>query len=173
MSQSYVSRCVAKVALAIGNLSAEEIKFPDNNDLRRTQQEFRGIAGMPGVIGCIDCIHVAVQMPTHPRPEVFRNRKGYFSLNVQAVCGPNLEFYNIVARWPGSAHDSNIFDNSRLCQELEDELLPGHLLGDSGYPCRKYLLTPVTAPHDRGENRYNAAHITSIWTIETTICVHW
>ena len=124
------------------------------------------IAGMPGVIGCIDCTHIALQMPTHPRPEIFRNRKGYFSLNVQAVCGPKLEFYNIVARWPGSAHDSNIFNNSRLCQELEDDLHPGHLLGDSGYPCRNYLLTPLTSPQSRGDIRYNAAHITTRNAIE-------
>lgn len=75
VSPSYVSRCVAKVAYAIGSFSVEEIKFPDNNYLRRTQQEFMAIARMPGVIGCIDCTHVEVQMPTHPRPEIFRNRK--------------------------------------------------------------------------------------------------
>lgn len=166
VSQSYVSRCVSKVAFAIGNLSPDVIKFPENNDINRVKQDFMAIAGMPGVIGCIDCTHIAVQMPTHPRPEIFRNRKGYFSINVQAVCGPKLEFFNLVARWPGSSHDSNIFNNSRLCQELEDDLLPGHLLGDSGYPCRKYLLTPMLNPQGRAENQYNTAHIKTRNTVE-------
>lgn len=45
--------------------------------------------------------------------EEFRNRKGYFSLNVQAVCDADLRLMNVVARWPGSAHDA-IFKNSVL-----------------------------------------------------------
>ena len=113
------------MAYAIGSMSGDIIKFPENMIITR----------MPGVIGCIDCTHIAIQMPIHFRPEIFRNRKVFFfSLNVQAMCGRKLEFFNVVARWPGSAHDSNIFFyNSRLCQELEDDLLPGHLLSDSGY----------------------------------------
>ena len=41
--------------------------------------------------------------------ELFQNRKGFFSINVLAVCGPNLEILNIVARWPGSVHDARIY----------------------------------------------------------------
>lgn len=43
---------------------------------------------MPGIGGCIDCTHIGhikIQNPGGPDGEVFRNRKGYFSLNVQ-VC---------------------------------------------------------------------------------------
>jgi nuclease HARBI1 len=40
---------------------------------------------MPGIGGCIDCTHIKIQNPGGPDGEVFRNRKGYFSLNVQ-VC---------------------------------------------------------------------------------------
>lgn len=46
--------------------------------------------------------------------EVFRNRKSYFSLNVQVVANANKEIIDIVARWPGSVHDSTIFQNSNL-----------------------------------------------------------
>lgn len=46
--------------------------------------------------------------------ELFRNRKGYFSINVQAVCDADLNFTDVVTRWPGSTHDSTIFNNSRL-----------------------------------------------------------
>ncbi|CAI6353303.1 unnamed protein product [Macrosiphum euphorbiae] len=44
----------------------------------------------------------------------FQFLKGYFSINVQAICNSNLLLTNIVARWPGSVHDSTIFDNSLL-----------------------------------------------------------
>ena len=42
---------------------------------------------------------------------------------------------------------------------LEDGRLPGHLLGDSGYPCRRYLLTPLLSPNGPLEAAYKANHI--------------
>lgn len=35
-------------------------------------------------------------------------------MNVQGVCDANLNFMNVVARWPGSSHDATIFNNSEL-----------------------------------------------------------
>ena len=103
---------------------------------------------MPGV----DCSH--------------RNRKGYFSLNVQAVCDTKLMFTNVVCRWPGSTHDSCIFDNSALCSQFKNGLIDGILLGDGGYPCRHYLMTPVVNPTTSKERRYNRAHIATHGTVE-------
>jgi hypothetical protein len=58
-------------------------------------------------------------------------------------------FTNIVARWPGSTHDSQIFHTSQICQKLEDNhnnLEQGILLGDSGYALKPYLMTPFHEP---------------------------
>ena len=38
----------------------------------------------------------------------FVNRKQFYSINVQAVCDSDAFITNIVARWPGSTHDSRI-----------------------------------------------------------------
>ena len=40
----------------------------------------------------------------------FGNRKQFYFINVQAVCGSDAFIINIVARWPGSTHDLHIFD---------------------------------------------------------------
>ena len=90
---------------------------------------------------------------------LFRNRKGNFSINVQAVSGPDLQISNIVSRWPGSVHDGRIFDNSRLCAQLERGDIPGTLLGDCGYPSRQYLMTPIHDPQTRPQRNYNVAQI--------------
>ena len=94
------------------------------------------------------------------------NRKGYFSLNVQAVCDTKLMFTNIVCRWPGSTHDSRIFDNSALCSQFRNGLFDGILLEDGGYPCRHYLMTPVINPTTSKERRCNRAHSTTRGTVE-------
>lgn len=52
----------------------------------RFQMKFR----LPGVIGCIDCTHVAIVKPSHEE-HLFFNRKGYHSLNVQMVSGVDFK----------------------------------------------------------------------------------
>nr|CAH7739127.1 unnamed protein product [Callosobruchus chinensis] len=36
----------------------------------------------------------------------YNNRKGYYSIGVQATCNSYEWFTSVVASWPGSAHDS-------------------------------------------------------------------
>ena len=123
VSQTTVSKCLKLVTRAIASLSRQYIVTPSGIDLRRTVQDFHDIAGMPDVIGAIDGTHIAIQRPRVENSELFRCRKGYFSLNVQAVCGPDLRFHNVVARWPGSVNDNRIFENSRLYVNLEENLI--------------------------------------------------
>ena len=122
--------------------------------------EFYSIAGFPAVLGAIDCTHIAIQSPGAHNAELFRNRKGYFSLNVQAVVNSSLVFENVVSRWHGSVHDATIFNHCRLHARFESgEIENGYLLGDAGYGCRPYLLTPLAAPGTRSEQNYNYAQI--------------
>lgn len=166
VSQTLVSECLARVARAIASLSHQYIAFPTGDTLDKVIEDFHAIAGMPTIVGCIDCTHIKIIKPPHNDAEIFKCKKGYFSLNIQAICGPDLLFYNIVSRWPGSVHDAKIFENSRIHDALQDGLLPGHLLGDSGYANRKYLLTPLLSPNNPQEERYNASHIQTRNTIE-------
>ncbi|KAF0728338.1 putative nuclease HARBI1 [Aphis craccivora] len=121
--------------------------------------EFYRMRGFPRVIGAIDCTHVRIQSPNSDIGEQFQNRKGYFSINVQAVCTSNLVITHLVARWPGSVHDSTIFDNSMLRAQFENEFGTCVLLGDGGYPSRSYLLTPLPNPQSESERRYQKAQI--------------
>lgn len=70
--------------------------------------------GIPNVIGLIDCTHVKIYSPGGEEAERYRNRKGYFSINVQAVGLYDLTILDLVAQWPGSSHDSYIYDMSKL-----------------------------------------------------------
>jgi hypothetical protein len=68
------------------------------------------------------------------------------------------KFTNIVARWPGATHDSFIFRNSQLSTHMEEENPRGNdgiLLGDSGYPCKPYLMTPYGNPATLQQQHFN------------------
>ena len=69
----------------------------------------------------------------------------------------NQMIRNVVAKWPGSSHDSRELRDSALYHLFNDGGGNGTILGDSGYPCLRWLMTPY--PHvddpDTPQGRYN------------------
>ena len=149
-------RVIHKVSRAIAKQKRQFLSIPGN--LADVKRKFYDVGHFPGVIGAIDCTHVRVICPNKENAMAFVNRKQFYSINVQAVCDSDAFITNIVARWPGSTHNSRIFENSNIAEKLRDGVLFGILLGDSGYACRAYLLTPILKPKNAGEVRYNTAH---------------
>lgn len=83
------------------------------------------------------------------------------------MCNNKLQFQDIVARWPGSTHDATIFDASCLrARFVQGEMQDGILLGDNGYPCTKFLMTPLLQTHNRAEELYNESQIRTRNVIE-------
>lgn len=82
-------------------------------------------------------------------------------------------FQDIVCRWQGSAHDSTIFNNSCLRLDFENGIYGANtlLVGDSGYPLRSYLMTPLLQPGTAAEFLYNESQIRTRNPIERTFGV--
>ena len=72
----------------------------------------------PTVIGAIDCKHSAIKASSHDE-FVTVNVKYFHSINVQIICDAQMQLPNIVARWPGSMHDSYILRNSVVGNRLQ------------------------------------------------------
>ncbi|XP_037565627.2 putative nuclease HARBI1 [Dermacentor silvarum] len=170
VSQPTVSRVIERVSRLIAtHVFPIVVKFPStDNEFRATMVEFYRIAKFPELTGCIDCTHIRIKSPGGPNGEVYRNRKGYFSINVQVIAGPKLQFFDVVSSWPGSVHDSRIFDNSRARVLYETKRVPGLLLGDAGYACMPFLMTPMadSGRPNSPESRYQAAQIRTRNTVE-------
>uniref|UniRef100_A0A2A4IXI2 DDE Tnp4 domain-containing protein n=1 Tax=Heliothis virescens TaxID=7102 RepID=A0A2A4IXI2_HELVI len=131
--------------------------------------QYDGHPGLRNVDGAIDCTHIRiVNTPGVEHHEAFRNRKSYFSINVQAVVGPSGNFMDIVARWAGSTHDSRIFQMSLLRTKYIQRQHSGYLIGDSGYPCLRFLLTPISTPTTNAERIYNKVHVKTRNVVERT-----
>ncbi|CAC5415895.1 HARBI1 [Mytilus coruscus] len=142
----------------------------DVDSINRIKCGFYRQCNFPNVLGCIDCTHVRIQATSDDEPS-YVNRKGYHSINVQAVCDFEGRFINIFANWPGSTHDSHIFNTSTLSNYLQTNhrgLIDGVILGDSGYACRSFLLTPYANPIERHQQRFNGCHASTRSVIERT-----
>ncbi|KAI4455231.1 hypothetical protein MML48_9g00013038 [Holotrichia oblita] len=170
MDISTASRIIVRVSEAIARLYNRYIKFPEPNNIVQEQTKFYNVARFPRIIGVVDGTHIRIQSPGGDDPEIFRNRKGYFSVNVQVICNADLKLINVVARWPGSSHDATIFMNSAIRAQIEAGDFPNCvLIGDSGYPLKKYFLTPHPNPQTHGEILYNESLIRTRNMIERTI----
>ncbi|VVD01894.1 unnamed protein product [Leptidea sinapis] len=109
---------------------------------------FYSLASFPRIIGALDCTHIRISSPG-------------------AICDSNLKIRYINAQWPGSVHDTTIWNDSPLAAEFEAGRFGSYcLLGDSGYPCLRYLLTPYLNPSTPSQEAYNRAHITTRNTME-------
>lgn len=159
--KSTASKVINKVSRAIAQLSPLYIKFPNTEEeIGRLRQKFYNIAKFPRCIGALDCTHIKIQSPGDNNSEAYRNRKNFFSINVQTICSPDLKILDIVARWPGSTHDSTIFNNSNIRGRFErGELGDNLLVGDSGYPVKTYLITPLLRPAKNEEQLFNESQI--------------
>uniref|UniRef100_A0A8D9AYH6 Nuclease HARBI1 n=1 Tax=Cacopsylla melanoneura TaxID=428564 RepID=A0A8D9AYH6_9HEMI len=76
LSQPTMCQLVTKVSKELAESHRNYIKFPDQ--LAATKAAFQGIGNFPGVVGCVDCTHVPIQLPFVENGENFRNRKGFF-----------------------------------------------------------------------------------------------
>ena len=67
----------------------------------------------------------------------------------------NFCIRNVVAEWPGATHDSRILQMSGVYNDFENGAQQGVLLGDSGYPLKRWLLVPFLHPTCDAEENYN------------------
>ncbi|XP_051975359.1 putative nuclease HARBI1 [Xyrauchen texanus] len=170
LSKSSVSKTVTTVTPLLLQLMKSILVFPKTpEEIQLANQQFYDIDNIPRVIGIIDGTLIPVLSPK-VNEHLYICRKGYPAINVQVVCDHQGMFTDIVAKWPGSTHDSFAWANSAICQMAEEGGFgDSWLLGDSGYPLRPYLLTPVQHPATIAEERFNQAHGRTRSIVERTI----
>ncbi|KAJ1115285.1 hypothetical protein NDU88_003511 [Pleurodeles waltl] len=120
ISQPSFSAFLPKVLDAIIGLTPRHICFPNTlQKQQETKQGFYLISGFPHILGAIDCTHVRL-VPPAATEHLYRNRKHTHSINVQAIVDHQGLITNIVAKYPGSVHDSFIFRHCTINEHFQD-----------------------------------------------------
>ncbi|CAC5358913.1 HARBI1 [Mytilus coruscus] len=165
ISTASCSRIIHQTCVAI-NTTLQNINFPIQQELTEIKEGLYGIAGFPNVIGTVDGTLIPIQGLSGEEESNSVCRKGYHVINVQAVVVYKLRFNNVVVRWPGGTHDAFILQQSILFRHMEALVDNGWLLGDSCYPLKSWLITPLGNPSTAQEIRFQKAHCKTRNTVE-------
>ena len=140
-------------------LGPSYIKLPSTREkVAELVSGYMKFRGFPQCIGAIDGTHIPIKQPKENYTDCL-NRKGRYSINVQALCNFKYCFIDVVVKWPRSVHDARIFANSILNTGLRDKLIPNCpeiiveeedavaicILGDPAYPLLSYLMKEFPA----------------------------
>lgn len=117
-----------------------------------------------GIIGAIDGIAIRIRSPKLSEvsdPGNYYCRKGFFALNVQAICDRAKKFLWCYTSNKGSTHDSTAFSNSRLYTLLTQKApwlkeAGYYIVGDSAYNLTPFLLVPYSTDEVQ-QDRFEAS----------------
>ncbi|XP_018358625.1 PREDICTED: putative nuclease HARBI1 [Trachymyrmex cornetzi] len=163
-------RAVRRVTRALFTIAPQFISWPSNEDAQIIMHKFEEASGFPNTIGAIDGTHIRIEAPKENAVD-YINRKGYHSIQLQAVCDHRALITHCYIGHPGSVHDQRIFRQSEVATFLNiEEKFPNnsHLIGDAAYELHEHLLVPFK---DNGhlsdvQKHYNFRHSSARTKIE-------
>ena len=114
VGKSTVHKCIHDICTAIAeNILDKYVKFPADDDLQHVINGFDNTWVFPNCAGAVDGTHIPIIAPESARGD-YVNRKGQYSIILQAVCDHNYIITDKNIGWPGRVHDARVFGNSEL-----------------------------------------------------------
>ena len=135
-------------------LYPEVIQMPDAEKFKEMSLYFEERWGVPQCVGAIDGSHIPIMAPQE-HPTEYYNRKGWYSMTLQAIVDGKGLFWNIYTGQPGSLHDARVLRLSAVWELAERakvfsqqyESISGqdvgnYIIGDAAYPLTSWLMKP-------------------------------
>ena len=98
------------------HLLPQYVHIPQGDRLKEIVEGFETCWGFPQAVGGIDGSHIPIIRPDESASDYY-NRKGYYSIIVQAMVDFRGLFMDVYIGWPGKVHDTRVFVNSSLYQK--------------------------------------------------------
>ncbi|CAC5400060.1 unnamed protein product [Mytilus coruscus] len=136
-------------------LAPRFIRNPTIEKFKDIIDGFQNKWGFPNTIGAIDGTHIPILAPKEV-PADYHNRKGFYSIILQAVVDSSYKFWNINVGWAGRVHDARVFANSSIYAQFQRGNVVGNeldkrfnnttitpfIIGDAAYPLMPWLIKP-------------------------------
>lgn len=90
--------------------------------------------------------------------KIFFTQKKKYALDLCAVSDSSTRFIYILAGWPNSQHDAQIYVSTNLQKHQENYFAPGeYLLGNAAYTNSSHLVSPYKSPftNEKENRRFN------------------
>jgi hypothetical protein len=91
--------------------------YPLGEDLDVVIKGFENKWQLPNYAGAIDCSHVRIKTPHMASYRDYVDRSGKKSVVLQAIVDSHSRFLDMIVGWPGSVHDTRIFNHSPVWAE--------------------------------------------------------
>jgi hypothetical protein len=143
-----IHRVIKAITLEMGHLVSLDLQ--DDASLQAISEGFQRKSNgvVRGCIGALDGICIQIRRPAACfGPSKYYCRKGFYSMNVQALCDADRRFRFVSVMAPGSSHDSTAFRFSWLGKIIDglDGLVfpPGYfIVGDAAYRSEDAIAVP-------------------------------
>lgn len=103
-------------------LTPQYIKFPNEEDAIEYSKSFQHKSQIPNIIGAIDGTHIPILPPSEGYRD-YVNRKGWPSMILQGIVGPNYEFLDVSITQPGRSHDMAALMASAVYRQI-NQVMP-------------------------------------------------
>ncbi|XP_033731771.1 putative nuclease HARBI1 [Pecten maximus] len=161
VGEATVTQCRNKILkIVLKNLKKKFVVWPTHEEMLEEENLFAARNGFPDIVGALDGTRIPISKP-RDHPQTYVNRKGFHSIQLQAICRHDMRFSHLYVGYPGSVHDARVLRNLYLWDVgLQRCNMQHHVLADGAYPLRRWLLTPF---RNNGhltlrEKKYNKYH---------------
>ena len=123
MGKSTALLCYNKLAQAMlksDYLRDYYLREMSASDARRVSEMHREVHGIPGMIGSLDCMHVAWKNCPVAYQGTFVGKEGHPTIVLEAIADYNLWIWHAAFGFPGSLNDISILQNSPLYRAFVD-----------------------------------------------------
>ena len=158
VSTGVLSKFTKRIMVALLSLEKNVVCWPNAAEKKSIKLSIEESHGFPHIIGIMDGTHVILAAKPSYQGEQYFNRKSRYSISCMIVNDHNCRIMHLHAGFPGSAHDSRVFTNSKIWLHHADFFnSPEYILTDTSYPLTAITLPPYKVPalKKKGNQRFN------------------
>ncbi|KAJ0487311.1 putative harbinger transposase-derived nuclease domain-containing protein [Helianthus annuus] len=158
LHQTTVAGLTKRFVDALVEKTHSHIYWPSTElEMEDVKSKFEKIGGLPNCCGAIGTTHILMRLlNVECSTNAWCDRENNQSMVLSAIVDPTLRFRDISGGWPGSLTDEYIFKESaflELCKDgvrlngkqrqlSEGNEIHEYIVGNSGFPLLKWMLTP-------------------------------